>query len=632
MANKRTSPNGTDNFDIEMVSGFKGYVSSIDATIADARVLTRGSQNVYQKISGTIGNRPGRKLYDSALDGTIAKVNSGKVWNTSLGAVFPVRCSNGLLQFSSAITGTQTWYTLLSGLTLTRFIFATYWDNTDKKDKLLSVNGDTSKVFEWAGGVALFVSYAGNVITLDRNAALAGFASAGTVTINGVDYTYSGISGSTLTGTTDATAAPANAVTFSKIITTTSFTSGPGSTYACDFIRVVDNQLYLGSYTSQQVFLSKNTDYTDFSFSTPRLTGEGDTLLLDASARGVGVSGGAAHIFYGTSSLAKITFSQITVGSTLSEQVDIAKVPLGLSCAAQGQEFIDALADNIIYLDQANQLRSFGNFRNLFVAKSVLLSQAVQTELSEENFSLGQLKVVSDQRGDLIYITAPSSGKTYLYQERTALDSVGNVVAERVWQPPQIWGFTGVDAVGGAAVGFSNANPQFYYIWDTGQYADDSPSGQLNYISIALFSYQNGGRRQGKMEFDKVYWEGYMTPNSNVYAAIYIDYQGSTTILNPTVNDGTSPLVAGQTLFSGVVPPSLGDASLGDNPLGDGVNTQPDDQALVPKFRVITSVPLSQCFEWATMIYSNNAGARWELLALGVNAVLASAEAVEIVK
>ena len=633
---RRVSPNGTDDFDIEPVMGFGGYVSSLDPTISDPTVLVRGSYNVYKKISGTIANRCGRQLYDAVKDTTVAKCVSGYVWNTSLGAIFPIRVVNGNLQFYFS----GAWYTLLTGLTvaLSRFVFDTYWDNTDKKDKLLSVNGNTTPaIYDWAGGVGLFVSAINNTsITLDRNTATAGFASTGTIVINGNTYAYTGISGNTLTGVTgDASAEAINSVSFSKILTVTSFTSGP--TAKCDFIKVVGNQLYVGSYISQAIYLSKNTSYTDFSSSTPRLTGEGDVLLLDASPTGIGQVDSDAAIFYGTSHLAQITFAQITVGSTLSEQTNIGKVFLGNNNAAFAHEFISQLAGSIIFLTQANQLFTYGLFTNIFTAKPVMLSQNVQDELAEESFIGGQLSVQSDRRGDVVYINAPVSGKTYLYMERSTLNLLGQVQTERLWQPPQTWNITRVDAISGQVVGFSNSNPQIYYLWDTGQYHDDAPAVSVPYQSIALFSYQNIGRRQGKLEFDKIFWEGYMTPNSFVYGGVYYDYEGATTILSPIINDPTSLLTDGSgghpmQLFSGLQPPSLGDASLGNSPLGDGLNILPDDQAAVPKFRIITGVQLIQCFEFALMIYSTNIDARWELLALGTNMTLADAHAVELMK
>src|SRR4051812_44636656 len=94
-AARRTTPDGPDNFDVAIVTGFESYASSIDPTIAKANVLVKGSQNVYRKISGTIANRPGRKLYDAGTDDTVAKINSGFVWNTSLGVTFVIRCANG---------------------------------------------------------------------------------------------------------------------------------------------------------------------------------------------------------------------------------------------------------------------------------------------------------------------------------------------------------------------------------------------------------------------------------------------------------------------------------------------------------------------------------------------------------
>lgn len=622
---------GTDDFNVQLVSVFSSYVSSIDPTNANDKLLVRGSENVYKKISGTIANRPGRKLYDAITDTTVAKVNSGFVWNTSLGATYPIRCANGKLQVESNISGSRVWYDLLTALTKTRFVFDTYWDNTDKKDKLLAVNGTGGTVYNWAGGFAKFVSYAGNVITLDRNVAQAGFAASGTVTINGIDYTYTGISGSTLTGTSDASAAVANQVAMSKIVTTTSITSGPASTFLIDFLRVVANQAYYGSYTSQLVYMSKNTDYTDCGSSTPRLTGEGDVILLDAPAKGIGSRSTGAHLFYGTDGVAAISFNQITIGNVLSEQTVVEKTLLGNLVSAQAHEFIDSLSDNIIYLDQANQLRSFGGFRNLFTAKSVMLSQALQDELSEEDFTLGQLRVVSDRRGDLVYINSPVSGRTYLYQERTSLDSAGNVIAERFWNPPQLWNITRIDAIGGRTIGMSNSNPQFYYLWDTNQWHDDAPGGAVPYQSVCLMSYQNGGRRQGKINFDKLYVEGYISQNSQLYAGIYFDYQGATEVQSPIINDPTSPLTPFM-LFSGLVPPSLGDASLGDNPLGDGLNTLPDDQALLPKFRTILGMGLTDCYEYAVMIYSSNLDARWEILALGANVTLSTAQGIEIMK
>jgi hypothetical protein len=518
-------------------------------------------------------------------------------------------------------------------LTLTRFIFDPWWDNTDKKDRLVMVNGGTN-VYDWSGGFALFVSATPTVITLDRSAATAGFASTGTVTINGNDYTYTGISGSTLTGVgSSAAGEAANSVVMQKINTTAnaSLTSGPGMEFVNDFIRIVGNQMYLGSYTSRLIYVSKNTNFKDFGKSSPRLTGEGDILTLDDVSTGIGVRQGLAHIFGGSGSLYLVSFNQITVGSTLSEQTKVDKIQLGAESAAQAHEFIDVLSDNIIYLDKANEVRVFGTFRNLSTSRATMLSQDIQDELHLTDFTGGHLKVVSNRSGDNIFITAPNSSYVYWFQEISTLNDVSNITAGRRWQPPQIFGVSRIDVIGGNIVGFSNANPQIYQLFETGQWFDDAPDGQLPYNSIALFAYQNGGRRQGKIVFDKTYVEGYCTQGTSLYLGLYYDYQGSTTLLSPTISNVDSRFES-QMLFTGIVPPSLGDASLGDNPLGDGLNTAQDDQFTLPKFRVIVGTQMVDCYEFAPLIYSQDAGDRWEILAFGSNIRMATHSGVEIVK
>ena len=372
---------GSDFFEFKLVSEFKGYNSSIDPTNAVKGILVKGSYNVYRKISGNIANRPGRKQYD-AIDATLAKVDSEKVWNTSLGRSLPVRVSNAKLSVLSDVTGSNVWYDLLS-TSATRWVFDSWWDSSSKKDKLIGVNG-TSNLYIWEGGIGLISSTTVNTIVLTSDALLLGFPTSGSVLINGNTYTYTGITSATLTGVTaDPTGEANGSVVLSTVITTA---TTPASGFNNDFIKIINNQLYVGSYSSRQVYISKNTDYTSYTKSTPRATGEGDVITMDDVGKGITVRQGKAHIFSGTSYLYIVSFNQITIGSSLSEQTIIDKIDLGNLIAAQGHEFIDTLSDNIIYLDQANQLRGYGTYRNLFTDKSALLSQPVQDELAKVDF------------------------------------------------------------------------------------------------------------------------------------------------------------------------------------------------------------------------------------------------------
>ncbi len=80
--------------------------------------------------------------------------------------------------------------------------------------------------------------------------------------------------------------------------------------------------------------------------------------------------------------------------------------------------------------------------------------------------------------------------------------------------------------------------------------------------------------------------------------------------------------------FSSTATPSLGDVSLGEIPLGEGVTAR--GGASVPKFRAVRSAGASEVFEFALDLASYDANSQWELLTLGVNFQSTSRKSVSI--
>lgn len=621
-----------DNFEFELVGNdnrpFRGYESTPDPTSVSFQVAVKGSQNVYKHLSGRWANRFGMKRYDAA-DATLAGIASSFDWNTSLNMLRIVRVvaqtsagSDGKLQVLSSITGSPIWYTLLSGLSYTRFVFDAYFDTTALKDFLLFVQHDFN-MYKWDGGITLIASGDINTITkLDASTTWAqdGFAAMGTVTINGVDYAYTGGTNSaTLTGvTTDATSLVSGSVGVSKV---TSTSNSPASGFFNDFIKVIGNRLHVGSYTSRLIYISSNIDYTNFTVPTPRSPGDPELLTLDNAAKGISVSKGNAVISAGTSDWYVVQYIDQSIGSASAplsvQQTKVDKKPTSVLGAALAHEFIDTQGDSIIYLSQDQQVRNFGTFRELTTDKYPSLSQAVQTELFNQNFTGGCLRCI----GDFIRLTAPVNGVDYLYQARESVDDGGNIVAERLWHSPHGRNLTRFSVIDGEIHGHSNGNPQLYQLENTGQWHDDSPTGDsLPYTSILLMAYQHivdksGHRRQGLLYFDKLFYEGLISNGTNLYGNIYFDYQGSTDFQQVDINTNAKPAK----FFTSANPLSLGLKSLGDDPLGDGLILDNDDEVLLPKFRAIRKVNPKNCFEYALGIMSQDADSRWELRCLGAN-------------
>ncbi len=618
-----------DNFEFLLVSDFKGYNSSRDKTNLADGFLVRGSQNVYKKLSGTIASRPGL-LRRGTADATAAGVLASYEWYTSLGATLPLRVANNKLQVESDVSGDYVWYDLLitsskasPAATLTRFVMDPWWDNTEKKDLLVMVRGDAN-LLTWSGGITKVASATTNTITKDgtNTWGMDGFTNTAgkkKIMIGGVEYTYTGgESTTTLTGVTpDASGLVADDVVVQAVFLDA---DKPAAGNKNDFIKVIGNRLHVGSYTSRLIYISDDSDYTDFTVpGGGRAPGDPELLTLDNTAKGITVRNGNAHISAGTSDWYEISYSQMTVSTTLTEQTKVDKKPSAVLQAAYAHEFIDTVGNDIVYLSQDQQLRVLGTFRNLFQAKYPCLSQAVYDELAQEDFTGGALRAI----GDFIYITAPNNGRDWMHQTRESVDANGNITAERLWHPPQIRNVSRFAVIDGVVYGHSNANPQIYQVWDTEQWHDDGPSDEsLPYDCIMRMAYKqgvtkNGVRRQGLIAFNMAYFEGYVSPGVDLNANIYIDYQGSTSSQNVNINSIESPTK----LFISSSPLGFGTVPFGTNPLGDGVQTSDVSQELLPKFRAICGVNPADCFEYSLEVYTTEVNSRWEILALGVNVV-----------
>ncbi len=735
---------GADNYGFSVIgtdnAPFVGYISDKDPTTVTELAMVRGSQNVLKTLSGTIANRCGRKLFD-AVDATEDGVVASFDWDTSTGPTFLMRVlASGKLQAYI----NNVWTSLLTGLTNTRFTFDTWWDNTQKLDKLLMANGDEN-IKSWTGGNAKFDSAVrtatGAIWGIKSGVSLGGTFSVGmvltipggtggTITItdtstsplstifpaftltaqgsgyapgtytasttsgpfasieviitevrtiysvtkqgtsfygeerfenasqddastissntisvsdtdnrviiNGGEYAYfGGVGTTTLTGVagaTDSTLDPTTAVVGSNILQAIVITTSPETDFLCDVVRVLQNQLFVLSYTNRTVYISSDDDFTDFVNGGSYVQGDPDLVVLDEMPKGMVPKENSMYIAAGDRDwyvvtpnvIPPVSFSSATGTRYIITQVD--KKRGASKTAALGHEFIDTIGDDIIYLDQNNQLRSFGTFRALFTPKFPSLSQAVRQELADEDFTGGQVRAVDDY----IYIVAPLSGKVYLRQARDLVADDGNVVAERLWHPPQTWNIATIAIYQGQTYGYSASNPQLYQLWDTGQWHDDTPSGNAQYISIMRMAYRhfadgNGEKRYRVGSFDKAYFEGYILNHSDLVAHFLYDYQAAEDYQEKVLSDINNTAV----LYGGDGVIKIGGEIVGNTTLGGGIRDANYANPL-PKFRAIANMSPSDCFEYQIELVSEALDSRWEILCLGTDAGLSTNYPVQI--
>lgn len=428
-------------------------------------------------------------------------------------------------------------------------------------------------------------------------------------------------SAETLTGVTpDPSALAVNTVILQ---TTTDYPSVPATDFNADFLKVIGNQLQVGSYSSQLIYVSAQDDFTNFVVPAVRAPGDPDLLVLDSLGRGITVQKGAtdrsgnAVISGGLGDWYTILRSNITVGSTLTEQVDIIRTQTADLSTALAHEFIDLIGDTIVFIDQNNQLREFGLVRNIVQPVFPTLSLDVYTELQGRNFSGGALRVVADQGDTTVYITLPREGIDYMYETRQQLDPAGNLTTQRVWQPPQVRGISRIAVISGITYGHSNANPQIYQLWNTGQYYDDDPSDEgISYESHAVFAYMSISRTRQSLT-SRFYFEGYMTPGTELNCTVYQEYQGAKNTQTIRVNKPTAPGMKLAAFYGTGDIPVPGENSLGSIPVGDGVFSTALENP--PKFRAMRGITAIPLFEYALDVWSSTSNSQWGLLCLGSN-------------
>ncbi len=447
-----------------------------------------------------------------------------------------------------------------------------------------------------------------------------GFINNGTIIVNDTSYAYDLVAGNYLVNIVGVPTV--GQVGYSGIITNSGL---PVADYLVDFILVLNNQLATFSYTDRVMYLSADDDYTDFSNAGDYVPGDPDFVILDEFPKGGIVRGDSMYVGAGNSAWYEITPNSSIEYVTAVGRLVIIKVSkfvgAGLT-APLGFNFVSTLGEDIIYVGQDNQLRTLGFYRNIAQQKSPALSLAVREELKDEDFTGGCLRAIDEY----VYMVAPLSGKTYLYEIRDDVDEVGNITAERHWQPPQIWNISRLAVVNGQAHGYASSTPQLYQLHRTSIWHDQtSVSGQQSpYISVARFAYSRFGDRNRLGAFDKVYYEGYIEPYSDLRANVYYDYRGATRLEENVLSSVSSTPV----LFGGDGITLIGGATIGNTTIGGG--RRDVDYGPLPKFRAITNVVKDNCYEYNIELVSEEVDARWEIISLGANAQAVTDNAVNI--
>ncbi len=419
-----------------------------------------------------------------------------------------------------------------------------------------------------------------------------------------VDITAGGLE---LVGVSPDPTGEANGSIITQAVVTTSNNSMTGIDSALKnaLIETLNNQIFVASLTSSIVYISKVSNYKDYSFSTPRQTGEGWFFPLDDNPVAFKPQENFMYIAAGQDLWYNVNFQiqTSTVGVTY-EQVNALALKTGRRQAPISQAYVSHMKNNIIVVTQETTVDTFGRVEtSLATPQTVNISDPIKLDIDNYDFTNGSIAYWRY----FILVAIPAEGIVRIFNLNT-----------KNWEAPQILPISRFYIVDGELYGHSAATFESYKLFDG--YADRVYVGNAGLPIDArwVFSYQNYGTRFSLKKATKMYVEGYINATTSLNASLTYELDGCQTIKTFTLDGSDAQFVCLSNDSA-----SLGKVSLGKVKLG---GSEPASiNGLPPKFRWFPTFINTDFFECSVSFGFLGTDSRMELLAFGL-AVSGSSE------
>ncbi len=472
-----------------------------------------------------------------------------------------------------------------------------------------------------SGALVQILTIAPNSITKQGTNTWAqdGFYSHGThhVVINGVAYQATGGWDSlTLTGVTpDPTGAGVAGDVIHQAVefATNSQLAGLPSNFQNDLIQTFDQQLYVGSLVSNNIYVSWTDDYQLFTFNIPRFTGQGIILVTQAPPRGFVLQEEQLYVSSGINQWYLV--SQDTLDTPLVEDSPLGPqiVPLNVvtptmkplkTAGLQGaisQAFMSKNLNDVIYVSNAPVVSSLGRVDNILVTPQISdLSYPIVNDMNGYDLTDGCAFFWQN----FIFVAVPKEGLIRMYN-MTKDTSTENPTNDPVhyWEAPLTIPISRFSIIDGFLYGHSYLVSETYRLFNGFNF-----NGHPIPAVAAFAYYQFGVRPQNKSE-NEYYAEGYISENATLDITINYELDGTGGQYNGSIVGTDSQIVeiqGGQN--------SLGKESFGKNPLGGDLVLDTDD---TNKFRVIKTFPRTPYYEASPVFSSTGIDYIWSLIAFG---------------
>lgn len=425
--------------------------------------------------------------------------------------------------------------------------------------------------------------------------------------INGVVYTYTSSFGNTFYGVNPdpslasiAVGDPVFQPPFNFAANKADITGLP-STFIFNTISTLENQAWFGSFSSNNVYVSKTNIYFDVTFSSPsRLPSEGALIVLDAVPVGFSpqssnmyISAGRNQWWISQKNEQTISVAEVAVAT---ETLYAARLKTALNQGAQGQGLIGKFKNSIVYVSNEQIINALGLVQNIQSDPQVTnLSDPIKYDVDAYDFTGGEVQYDNY----FIYVSAPVMGVVRMYN-----------VQKQYWEAPQIMPvsrFYHLNTIQGNSIyGHSSLTNESYQLF-TGSNDNGDP---INAVAAFPYVSTQGGAPFEKKSFNKVYTEGYIASNTNLMLTVNYNFGGYSGSYTTIIPGSPSNII-----FNKITDGSLGQNSLGSQPIGSILNLA--NAPVNPKFRVVNTMPRVNFYDYQIVYSSDDVDFDWVLLRFG---------------
>lgn len=442
------------------------------------------------------------------------------------------------------------------------------------------------------------------------------FAQTGTKTINiaGSIFNYTGGEATpTLTLTADpSSVATVGGFVFQPIANTTPTGGDIPANFPIDIIAVNINQAYVGSELFRNVYISKQSNFGDFAYTTSvRKPGEGGTITLDSNLVGIATSKEITYATAGNSDVYTISLDPFSDGTTagVGEIIKVKKLATAYGQGGVSQESFVKAKNGILYLSNEPTIDFIGNIEQVAGQSVKPLSYDIKRLLNK----IDRADAQGLYSQNYIIYTFPKASVIIMYD-----------LERGRWQPPMYINASCMCTYKGKVLIHSDATDETYTLF-TGLSDNGKP---IN--AKAVYNIESSGTRTERKIYDEVFIEAIVNSNTNsVVCTIESGYKGAVGIhtfeLSFNEDDRYAEL---QTTPSGV-----GTSPFGYSPFGGLLTNTTDDETIgVTKLiRKISQTSVTmESFNHQVSVTNEEIDAYFEIVCFGLNTRIATTSNMDI--